>query len=332
MSSAFALHIGLDLLDPSAYAGWNGRLYAAENDANTMADLTADLGYRSRTLLSAEATTSAIFDAIAGAAQTLEPGDIFVLTYAGHGGQFEDITGDEADQLDETWLLYDREILDDELNMAFSDFRNGVRVLLISDSCHSGTVAREYYKSVLTESGFAADAYTKVAARLGSRDRATYRQQRKLKARQAPPALQADVLKEHRDLYHRIRSSTPRSNEIAVNASIILMAACQDNQVSLENDGHGVFTAALLDRWRRGEFRGSYRSFCDEIIQELPATQSPNFFESGRAWPEYVNQQPFTIEAPAGAIGPTQGSGGDLQLKPAAYRVEISRLDAPTKY
>ena len=39
----------------------------------------------------------------------------FLLTYSGHGGQINDVNNDEPDGLDETWALYDRELVDDEL-------------------------------------------------------------------------------------------------------------------------------------------------------------------------------------------------------------------------
>ena len=49
---------------------------------------------------------------------------------------------EETDQLDETWVLYDRQLLDDELYDLWCRFAPGVRILMISDSCHSGTVSR----------------------------------------------------------------------------------------------------------------------------------------------------------------------------------------------
>jgi hypothetical protein len=53
-----------------------------------------------------------------------------------------DVTGDEEDQLDETWCLYDGQLIDDELYLELSKFAEGVRILVLSDSCHSGTMIR----------------------------------------------------------------------------------------------------------------------------------------------------------------------------------------------
>ena len=65
-----------------------------------------------------------------------------MLTYSGHGGQVPDVSGEEADKLDETWCLYDSQLIDDELYMELGKFAAGVRILVLSDSCHSGTVVR----------------------------------------------------------------------------------------------------------------------------------------------------------------------------------------------
>ena len=53
-----------------------------------------------------------------------------------------DVIGEEADKLDETWCLYDGQLIDDELYFELSKFAAGVRILVLSDSCHSGTVVR----------------------------------------------------------------------------------------------------------------------------------------------------------------------------------------------
>jgi hypothetical protein len=56
-----------------------------------------------------------------------------------------DTNGDEIDGLDEALCPYDLQtgggaLIDDEINTLFSARKAGVRLVLISDSCHSGTV------------------------------------------------------------------------------------------------------------------------------------------------------------------------------------------------
>jgi metacaspase-1 len=74
------------------------------------------------------------------------PGDDIVITYSGHGTWVRDDNGDEPDGRDEAlcpWDIAERgPLLDDELYDILSDRARGVRVVMISDSCHSGSVAR----------------------------------------------------------------------------------------------------------------------------------------------------------------------------------------------
>eukprot|EP01087_Luapelamoeba_hula_P024872 TRINITY_DN962_c0_g1_i1.p1 TRINITY_DN962_c0_g1~~TRINITY_DN962_c0_g1_i1.p1 ORF type:complete len:453 (-),score=92.59 TRINITY_DN962_c0_g1_i1:126-1370(-) len=72
------------------------------------------------------------------------PGDSLFLHYSGHGGQAEDVDGDEDDGFDETILPEDYatrgQIVDDEMHeILVKPLRPGVRLTVIFDSCHSGT-------------------------------------------------------------------------------------------------------------------------------------------------------------------------------------------------
>ena len=97
---------------------------------------------KSTLLLTKKATRANVLAAMRAAAKTLQAGDLLFLTYSGHGGQVPDVTGEEDDKQDETWCLYDGQLIDDELYLELSRFAAGVRILVLSDSCHSGTVTR----------------------------------------------------------------------------------------------------------------------------------------------------------------------------------------------
>jgi metacaspase-1 len=297
MSTGTAIHIGLNGVDPAAYEGWDGTLDACENDATSMEQLTSSVGFSTQLLLTADATVNAVFGAIAEAASYASAGDICVITYAGHGGQFEDLGGEEQDEKDETWLLYDREVLDDEIHAALAAFARDVRVVVLSDSCHSGTVVRNFYREVIDRLPAVRSAYERVAPRLRSRSRVKTRA-RELRLRGAPPDVQNRILNTHRALYEGIRAATPRSNQVDLDASVILISGCQDNQESAEQNGHGAFTAALLEEWNERGFRDDYPALHSAILAALPATQSPNYYTDGVSWPEFEAQVPFTIEAP----------------------------------
>ena len=141
-AKGISIHIGLNHVDPNGYNGWDGALSGCINDANDMKAIADSMGYQSSILIDAQATSDSVTCEIGQAAQQLSSGDILLLTYSGHGGQFDDVNGDEEDAKDETWVLWDRQLLDDELYSLWSQFSAGVRIFMLSDSCHSGTVLR----------------------------------------------------------------------------------------------------------------------------------------------------------------------------------------------
>src|SRR5687767_2327730 len=137
-----SLSIGLNSVDPGHYQGWSGDLNGCEADANDMAAIARSRGFDANTLLTKKATRKATLDLIASTAKALKSGDISMLSYSGHGGQLPDLNNDEDDGEDETWCLFDGELVDDEIFRALAAFKPGVRILMFSDSCHSGSVAK----------------------------------------------------------------------------------------------------------------------------------------------------------------------------------------------
>jgi hypothetical protein len=83
---------------------------------------------------------SGIKDLLAGAGY----GDVLVFTNSSHGSQIPETGGDEP-TYDEVLCPYDitdNAVTDDELRELFTDLPRGVKLTVISDSCHSGTVTR----------------------------------------------------------------------------------------------------------------------------------------------------------------------------------------------
>jgi len=96
-----------------------------------------------------------------------QPNDSLFLHYSGHGGQTEDLTGDEDDGYDEVIYPVDHQsaghIVDDEIHhYVVKPLRAGVRLTAIFDSCHSATVMDLPYvystKGVLKEPNLAKEA------------------------------------------------------------------------------------------------------------------------------------------------------------------------------
>lgn len=130
------------------YPGVGSDLSGCANDAKDWASTLFYHGFTEQELLlDVQATKVAIVEAIKKLVRDTGPSDIAVITYSGHGTWVPDLDGDEADGRDEALCPWDigidgSVITDDELYEIFSSRRYSARIVFISDSCHSGTVAR----------------------------------------------------------------------------------------------------------------------------------------------------------------------------------------------
>jgi metacaspase-1 len=281
MAQGLSIHIGLNSVDPDGYGGWDGQLVACEADAKDMAALAKEQGFTPATLLTADATSSAILDAIQDAGKKLSDGDILFLSYSGHGGQVPDANSDEDDRMDETWVAYDREIVDDELYGAWSEFASGTRIVVLSDSCHSGTVTKAVLDTVRPE---AIDR----TIQLNGSDPAS-----RMKA--MPADVGKRVYEEHKDEYDAIQKKVPAFDDSPLDTSVLLISGCQDNQTSADGQRNGLFTQTLLEVWNDGKFRGGYRGFAKHIVKKMPAWQTPNLYTAGKPDRAFERQHPFRI-------------------------------------
>lgn len=272
MAVGISLHIGLNFVDPDHYEGWDGELAACEFDAKDMLALAKKQKITTNTLLlTEEATAAHVTLAIQSAAKKLKKGDLFFLTYSGHGGQVHDTNGDEdqtdKERMDETWVLYDRQLVDDELYDLWRLFKPGVRIVVLSDSCHSGTVVRVIPDFI---SG-------------GPRVRAM------------PHSVGKRVEKQHAQLYRGIQQAHPAAEKATVKASILQISGCMDNQLSRDGDRNGLFTGTMLKVWNKGKFAGNYRKFRDTIVSKMPDHQTPNYYFVGAANKTFEAEKPFSL-------------------------------------
>lgn len=271
-----SLHFGLNGVDPAQYQGWDGALTGCEPDARDMKVIADSRGFKSRLVLTREATSNCLFSELRAASAQLVSGDILLLSYSGHGGQVPNTNGDdEADGMDETWCLFDREIVDDELFAAFARFASGVRIFVLSDSCHSGTATR--------------------VAEFSAVVRAAQKEASNIKPRAMPEDVSRKVYQAHRALYDALQAGLPDFERAGVNANVLLISGCQDNQLSGDMGTNGVFTNALKRIWNNGQFQGNYRSFHRAIRAIMPLHQQPNLFTYGGNNNGFVGQRPFSI-------------------------------------
>jgi hypothetical protein len=268
-----SINIGLNKVDPRHYSGWDGQLNACEFDAEDMKALAESKGFSATTLLSADATVDAVTSAVSDAAAELQEGDVLLLSYSGHGGQVPDLTGEEAeDRMDETWCLFDRQFLDDELYALWQKFQPGVRIILLSDSCHSGTVLRLAPKEsgpAETESG--------------------------VKIRALPEDIQAKTDRAHREEYAAIQKAHPTGEQGELGAKVLLLSGCKDEETSRDGSTNGLFTGALLQVWDSGNFEGDYEAFHAAIGRITEGTQTPQLNTLPDDDTEFKSQQPFSV-------------------------------------
>ena len=286
---AMALNIGLNAVSPAAYEGWDGPLAACEADALDMAAIAKSKGMKATTLLTKKATRAKVLAALRSAAKALKAGDLFFLSFSGHGGQVRDIDHEEADRKDETWCLFDGQLIDDELYFELSRFAQGVRILVLSDSCHSGTVTRALPPPI--PAGFRSKAMPDVVARrVYDAHHGFYDQLQKAVVKAAgrrivdPDAALSQV--------GAVGQAAAVVGQFA--AAVILISGCQDNQTSLDGEHNGAFTEQLLKVWSHGAYTGPYGKFHARIRAALPASQSPNLFVLGDA-ARFLAQTPFTV-------------------------------------
>lgn len=300
MAKGLYLTVGLNAVDPKHYAGWEGRLRGCENDARDMASIATAAGCSGTTLLTQSATATEVLKQISQAAQALQPDDFFLLGYSGHGGQIKDVNGDDEDGLDETWCLYDRQLIDDELYAMWAQFRPGVRILVLSDSCHSGTVIRENIFNSMTQ------AMTDVRAIEPSEGDRSFgilsadvlvadALESDLLPKAMPSGLAWEDYIARSEIYDGVQYLAGSAARASITAHVLLVSGCQDNQLSGDGMNNGLFTAALKKTWNGGGFSGSYRYFSSAIGNLLPNSQSPNFYPTGAPSPAFEAQKPFTV-------------------------------------
>jgi hypothetical protein len=272
MAIGLALTIGLNSVDPEHYEGWTGNLNACEADAGDMNDLLVAGGFTCTTLLTRDATRGAVTSALLDAARRLASGDILVISYSGHGGQAPDQNGDEPDGLDKTWCLYDAQLIDDELYAMWGEFAPGVRIVMLSDSCHAGSVNREPFIAQLPQ----------------------LRSNAPIRAMPRDVALR--VYQKNQAFYDPILASRSlKASFSEIGASVLVLSGCQENQLSREGIFNGRFTGTLKSVWNGGAYHGTYKDFYKSICAQMPPDQSPRISMVGVDNPTFASQTPFTI-------------------------------------
>jgi hypothetical protein len=246
------------------YPGTGSDLAGCVNDAHDWAAALRARGFEVGRLLDRQATGAAIRRAIGALVSGAARGDTVLIQFSGHGSFVPDVDGDEPDGTDECICPWDVSakgpITDDELFELYSARERGVKVIAISDSCHSGTVAR--FAPITTP--------PPARGRRGMRAAVLRETVRFLPPAVFLPRREATKLGVRRA---RRRASAPGRY------AALLLAGCQDTEYSYDawfrGRPNGAFTFVALRALETLPANASYRRWYDAIRAALPSSQYP---------------------------------------------------------
>lgn len=262
MPTGIALHFGVNR--PAGDCCNLDTLKHAENAARQMGGIALAQGFQIvQVYTESAATATAVIESVRLAAARLHRGDMLFLSFSGHGCRVPDRPPrDEIDKLDETWCMAEQMLRDDELIELWRSFREGVRILIIAESCHSeGSI------------------FLPVELPLGRT------------ARDAPAATAST----HAGASSaRIECPPDPPTDDGIKASVLLLAATQERLTGLD----GLFTRSLMRVWNRGGFNGDYCRLMSEIeglMMGEPTPQEPRMLMKGTPRPSFPRERAFTI-------------------------------------
>ena len=254
MPLRLSLHVGVNVTEA---VGIDAEpLEGCENDALKMLEISRSRGFihlgddPEKPIIGSDATYKNVLGKIHIAANELKAGDIFLFTFAGHGTRQGDEDKTEKDRQDETLVLHDRLLIDNVLRrLLWPTFKPGVRVIMVSDSCHSGGAAMSVVDSEIESN---------------EDDRSNGNGFRVRGISQGQAKAHMDSLKEFYDQLKRDLPVEPPP----VAAEVLLLAACKEEQKTLDGKDNGVFTKALLDVWNTNGSK-TYAQLMKGISQKL---------------------------------------------------------------
>ena len=277
-------------------------------DAQNWSETFTRLGFETRLLTDSQATRTAILQAVNEMIGSSAAGDVVVIQYAGHGTQLPDVNGDDSDKKDEALCPIDFAsgafLIDDDIREAFSRIPDGVNLTCFFDCCHSGTISR-----------FAVGAPN--AQKNGGDRRPRF------------IAATDEMIEAHRKFRVRARGArAPKAGNRSMMKNIAF-AACQDNEVAFETNGHGDFTQLAL-RVLGGDLSGmTNQAFQKRVIEEFGADpqQLPRL-DCTRAAANRPFLQPLSA---TGSLRPsTATAGGTRNLEAIALlEAALQRLKNP---
>lgn len=241
MSRAVSIHLGVSqTLDRR-----REKVEKSDTAAWQMAELACQAGYDSvQVLRGQEATLDAVHTALTRLSSTLERGDVLLVTFSGHGGQVRDGMDDAEDRdpdgFDETWCLYDGDLVDDRLSAYWQLFNPGVRIVVVSESCFGAGMGRTSY-------GCARPALAPPP-------------ERRARSGSLSPAAHAGAAAS--TAAWRVAASRISDR---IRASVLLLTASPENQEAPS----GILTDLLVELWDGGRCEHTYAELYQRLNQRM---------------------------------------------------------------
>lgn len=215
-------------------------------------------------MLDSDVVKSNMKDAIKKLVSDTGRDDVSVITYSGHGTWVPDDDGDEVDGRDEALCPHDTNqgniLTDDELYDILGDRKRGARIIVISDSCHSGTVARACTMMPGVESDpwhFPHIRYLAPEIYIG-------------------------------DDQVRLRRAQRAENIRVTGKSAVLLSGCKDEEYSYDawfnGRANGAFTYVALQTLKDLPEAATYRDWHREIRKLLPHVSWPQTPQLSGSW------------------------------------------------
>ncbi len=226
-----------------------------------MASIAKHEGYEQiHLLINQEATIAGFLETFDKCIHLLDEGDTFFITFSGHGGQIDDKDGDEADGMDEIWCFYDDYLIDDDLRERWRNFKKGVRIIVVSSSCHSRSTLK-----VCDNDCFSGSVFTSTTD------------------------CQKTVTQNGKSI---LEAYFP---DPLIKAGIVHLSACEDYQQSEDGEKYSAFTRVLLKHWDDGKFEGTYEDLVRNIQLETGYTQKAGIATLGNNDSVLLNSIPFKL-------------------------------------
>ena len=299
-STAQSIHIGIDRIRTDLYRNLLPELSAAEADARVMRDVADSMGAATRLLLSEEATRDSVVIALESAIERMEPGDVLLVSFAGHMVSLAGIAG-EADGSDEAWCLYDGVLLDNEFLDLLSAVPKQSDVIVVTDSCF----AEGIIDAPLADGRSTIEQGDPVPVRNRSAPTrfrlkpmflptvASDVERPKFLVR-APIRRDADI-----EIGNLVGSgqipSGARRRGIAPRlvARLIALSATSEESLAFEGDKQGLFTSALKEVLQSGEGAITYADLIEQVASLIPV-QSPTIGLFGSAPRSMLSEPAFS--------------------------------------